>query len=74
MKEIWLNGSKQVCGMSTLRLGGVIEMWMRWFSTHHIPSVKLIFNKVWRLKDEVGVLAAPESNLQEFTADIQRKS
>ena len=36
MKETWLKGSKQVCGMTkrvhldTRRLGGGIEMWKKW--------------------------------------------
>ena len=35
MKETWLKGSKQVCGMTkvyldTRRLGGEIEMWKKW--------------------------------------------
>ena len=61
MKETWLKGSKQVCGLTkghldTRRLGGGIDV-----------AKKEVYVYT-------AVMTAQESKLQEFTADLQSES
>ena len=91
IKETWLKGTKQVCGMTkvhldTRRLSGGLEMWKSWLPNKR-PQTKC--HKAWRKSKSsedkhtldvtkkvvyAAVVAAQESKLQEFTADLQSES
>ena len=84
ISEYWLNGSKQVCGMSK----GTPQHKETWWWNRDVEEVvakRKVYHKAWRksksaedkhtldvAKKEVyaAVLAAQESKLQEFNADL----
>ena len=88
MKETWLKGSKQVCGM-TKRPPRDKETW--WWNRYvdTVVAKRKVCHKVWRksksaedkhtsdvAKKEVytAVMIAQESKLQEITADLHSES
>ena len=85
MKETWLKGSKQVCRMTR----GPPRHQDTWWWNRYVEEVVTKCHKTWRnskseedkhtldvTKKEVytAVMAAQESKLQEFTADLQSES
>ena len=87
-KETWLKGSKQVCGM-TKGPSRHKENWWWNRDVEKVVAKRNVCHKAWRksksaedkhtldvAKMEVytAVLAAQESKLQEFTADLQSES
>ena len=88
MKETWLKTSKQVCGMTKGPPRHKETLWWNRHVTNVVAKRK-VCHKAWRksksaedkhtldvAKKEVytTVLAAQESKLQEFTADLQSES
>ena len=88
MKETWLKGSKQVCGM-TKGPPRHKETWWWNRDVEKVVAKRKVCHKAWRksklaedkhtldvAKKEVytAVMTAQESKLQEFTADLQSES
>ena len=88
LKETWLKGSKQVCGM-TKGPPRHKETWWWNRDVEKVVAKRKICHKAWRksksaedkhtldvAKKEVhtAVMTAQESKLQEFTADLQSES
>ena len=88
MKETWLKGSKQVCGM-TKGPPRHKETWWLNRDVEKVVATRNVCHKAWRksklaedkhtldvAKKEVytAVMTAQESKLQEFTADLQSES
>ena len=88
MKEIWLKGSKQVCGM-TKGPPRHKETWWWNRGVEKVVAKRKVCHKAWRKSKSAedkhtldvakkegytAVMTAQESKLQEFTADLQSES
>ena len=87
MKETWLKGTRQVCGMTKGAPRHKTWWWNK--DVEEVVAKQKVCHKAWRksklledkhtldmAKKEVytAVLAAQKSKLQEFTADLQSES